>query len=182
MALLHRPHVQESLARFLHAREELACGTARVELLALPLPVPHCPGCSISCMAIPGCKRAPCEYPPFPRGCSGTVKPVEQSLALPTPREALAHSGHSLHALLKAQNWGFLKLGGQLGPCLLCHPQQLLVRPLQAGKLGLLRALSLCASHKGAVGGSQLLLTWRGAQMRHNRKASLKGFTTANNS
>lgn len=32
-------------------------------------------------------------------------------------------------------------------------PQQLLVGPLQAGKLGLLRALSSCASHEGAVWG-----------------------------
>lgn len=53
----------------------------------------------------------------------------------------------------------FVKIGGQLGP--LCHPlavccvspQQLPVGPLQAGELGLLRALSLCASHEGAVGG-----------------------------
>lgn len=71
MALLHRLHVQESLARFLHAREELACGTARVEVLALPLPVLHCPGCSISCMAIPGYKMALGEYPPFLMGAQG---------------------------------------------------------------------------------------------------------------
>lgn len=153
MALLHRPHMQESLVRFLHAKEELACGTARVEVLALPLPVLHCPGCSISCMAIPGCKMAPCEYPPFPHGCSGTGQPVEQSLALPTAREALAHSGHSLHALLKAQNRGFGKLEGSWDHVCCVTPQQLLVGPLQAGKLGLLRALSSCASHEGAVEG-----------------------------
>lgn len=41
------------------------CGTPRVEVLALPLPAPHCPGCSISCVAVPGCKIALCEYPPF---------------------------------------------------------------------------------------------------------------------
>lgn len=88
-------------------RVSLACGTARAEVLALPFPVPHCPGCNISCMAIPGCKIVICEYLPFPCECSGTGQPVEQSLALPTPWEALAHSGHSLHALLKAQNQGF---------------------------------------------------------------------------
>lgn len=132
-------------------RVSLACGTARVEVLALPLPAPHCPGCSISCMAIPGCKTALCEYLPFPCECSGTLQPVEQSLALSTPWEALAHSGHSLHALLKAQNWVFVTLGGQLGPRLLCHPQQLLVGPLQAGKLG---SCIYVPPMKGLLGGT----------------------------
>lgn len=134
-------------------RVSLACGTVRVELLALPLPVLLCPGCSISCTAIPGCKIVPGEYPPFPRGCSGTVQPVEQSLALPTPWEALAHSGHSLHTLLKVQKLGFWETWRPAGTMsAVSPPQELLVGPLQAGKLELLGPLSLCASHEGSVG------------------------------
>lgn len=76
----------------------------RVEVLALHLSTLYCPGCSISCMAIPGCEMALCGT--FPHGCSGTIQSVQQSLA--PPWVAQAHSGHSLRALCKAQNLGFL--------------------------------------------------------------------------
>lgn len=117
-----RPDMLESLAGFLCAGEGVTgMWHGKVEVLALLLPIPHFPGCSISCMAVSGCKIALLNIPPSLVDGQGLYSLWNK--AWPSPLRKHWHIQVILSMLLaKLRIWGFLKLGGQLEPHLLCHP------------------------------------------------------------
>lgn len=177
--------MQESLARFLCAPEGVTSMWHNQDGGAgTPPSHPTLPSLQ---HFLRGCKIALCEYPPFPwhlpscmlrdRSACGTKPGHPHSTgSTGTFRSFSPCSSQS------SEPGVYVEAGGQLGPHLLCHPPAAPCGTTAGRKTGTAESPVLMWLPCTSCWGAQLLLVWRGAQVRHEGTASLKSFATIHKS